>query len=171
MSQGRGLSDFVPVVLDGSVPEFAGQRLVCASGRAAGDPECFDQVEGVGVPVARQFWRTARTELVRSLQGKRSDARPARELWLWREIRRRRLVVSRGIPENIGRRWVTGAVVRPYGQDPIGDSIPYADAVSLSLVGQLRQGLLKLGVEEGCLKIRIQLDQYLVRCRRRCRLL
>src|SRR6516164_3990160 len=170
MSQGRGLSDLVPVVLDGAVPKFAGQCLVCASGRAAGNPECFDQVEGVGVPVARQFWRTARTELVRGLQGKRSDARPARELRLWREIWRRRLVVSRGIPENIGGRWVTGAVVRPYGQDPIGDGFPYADALSLSPVGQLRQRLLKLCVD-CCLEFRIQLDQYLVRCRRRCRLL
>ena len=73
--------------------------------------------------------------MVRGLQGKRSDARPARELRLWREIWRRRLVVSRGIPENIGGRWVTGAVIRPYGQDPIGDGFPYADALSLSRLG------------------------------------
>src|ERR1700760_3457642 len=135
MSQGRGLSDFIPVVLDGSVPKTASQRLVCASGRAAGDPECFDQIEGVGVPVACQFWRTVRTKLVRGFQGKRSVARPARELRLWREIWRRRLVVSRGSPENIGSRRVIRAVIGPYGQEPIGDSIPYADALSLSLVG------------------------------------
>jgi len=71
MRQRRGLGDLVPVVLNGSVLKMAGQRLVC--GRAAGDPQCFDQVEGVGVPVARQFWRPVRTKLVCGLQGKRSE--------------------------------------------------------------------------------------------------
>src|ERR1700757_702477 len=147
MSQGRSLSDFVPVVLDGSVPKTASQRLVCASGRAAGDPECFDQVEGIGKPVARQFWRTARTKLVRGLQDKRSDARPARELRLWREIRRRRLVVSRGIPENIAGRRVIRAVIRPQSQYPVGHGVSYVDAVSLSSLRKLCQRLPKLSIE------------------------
>ena len=72
---------------------------------------------------------------------------PMRKLRLLGEIRWCRLVISRGIPENIGGRWVTGAVIRPYGQDPISDGFPYTDARSLSPVGQLRQRLLKLCVE------------------------
>jgi hypothetical protein len=51
MHQRRGLSDLVPIVLNGPVPKPTGQCLVRGSGGAAGDPQCFDLVESIAVPL------------------------------------------------------------------------------------------------------------------------
>src|SRR6266436_9961868 len=89
-----------------------------------------------------------------------------RELELRREIRRRRLIISRIIAENIVDGLSIRTVIAPQGQYPISDGVSYRDALSLSFGGKLRQGPLKLGIE-GCLKIWIQFDQNFVRCCRR----
>ena len=78
-----------------------------------------------------------------------------REMRLLREVRRCRLVVSRGTAESIGDGLGIRAVIVSQGQDPISDRVSYADAVSLSCVGKLRQRLLKLGIER-CLEVPIQ---------------
>src|SRR5882724_6568552 len=69
----------------------------------------------------------AGSKLIRTLQRERSDARPMRELWLRWEIRRRRLIISRGGPENIRNRLSIRAVVASHCQDAIRNALPYAD--------------------------------------------
>jgi hypothetical protein len=64
------------------------------------------------------------------------------------------LVIPRRIAKNIGDGLDIRAVIVPQGQDAISDGVSYADAVSLSSVGKLRQRLLKLGIES-CLEVRI----------------
>ena len=77
-----------------------------------------------------------------------------RKLRLLREIRWCRLVIPRRIAENIGDRLGIRAVIVPEGQEAISDGISYADAFSLPCVGNLRQCLLKLGIES-CPEVRI----------------
>jgi len=77
------------------------------------------------------------------------------ELRLLRKIRRCRLVIPRRVAENIGDGLGIRAVIVPQGQNPISDAISYADAIGLPGIGNLRQRLLKLGIER-CLEARIQ---------------
>ena len=70
-----------------------------------------------------------------------------RELGLLGEIRRCRLIISRGVSKNVRDGLSIRAVGAPQGQDPISDGVAYADAVSLSSAGKLRQRLLQLSVE------------------------
>src|SRR6516164_10574068 len=115
MCERRDLGDLVPVVLNGPIPKTAGQRLVRGRGCAAGDPQRFDLVEGIDVPVAGQLWWSAGTKLVRGLQGKGSHARPMRKLGLLREIRRCGLVTSRCTAKNIRNGLRIGAVIATPG--------------------------------------------------------
>jgi len=87
-----------------------------------------------------------------------------RELGLLGEIRRCRLVISRGIAENIGDGLGIRAVIAPQDQEPISHKVSYPDALSLSPVWELRQRLLQLGIER-CLEVWIQFHQDFVRCR------
>src|SRR5260370_13451857 len=86
-----------------------------------------------------------------------------RELGLLGEIRRRRLVISRGIAEDIGDWRGIRAVVAPQGKDPISDGVSYADTVAPSCVRKLRQRLLQLSVER-CLEAWIHVHQDFVSC-------
>src|ERR1700757_4361581 len=74
MRMNRRLSDLVPVVLNGSVPEAADQRLVCRSGGAVGDPQRLHFVEDGGVLGAGQGRRRPKAELIRALESERSDS-------------------------------------------------------------------------------------------------
>src|SRR4029077_4882216 len=94
MRMNRRLSDLVPVVLNGSVPEAADQRLVCRSGGAVGDAQRLHFVEDGGVLGAGQGRRRSKAELLRALEGERSDSGPVREHRLRREIGRCGLIVS-----------------------------------------------------------------------------
>ena len=87
-----------------------------------------------------------------------------RELRLLRKIRRCGLVIPRRVAENIRDGLAIRAVIVPQGQDPISDCVSYADAVSLSAVGKLRQRLLKLGIER-CPEVWIQFYKDFVSCR------
>src|ERR1700746_3568287 len=146
---------------------MTGKRFVRGSGCAAGDPQGFDLVESIAVPVGGQCWGAAGTKLVSAIQSKRSNVGPMRELRLLGEIRWCRLVISRGSAEDIGDRLGIRTVVLPLCQNNISDLLSYGDAVRLPAVGELPQRQLKLGVER-CLEVRIQVYQDFVRgCRRR----
>jgi len=94
-----------------------------------------------------------------------------RELRLRREVRRCRLVIPRGIAEDIEDRLGTRAVILPQGQNAISGGSSYAGAVILLCsVGNLRQRLLKSGIER-CLELRIQGYKDFMRGRRRRRFL
>jgi len=66
-----------------------------------------------------------------------------RELWLGREIRRRRLIVPGGRSENIRNRLGIGAIVSPKGKDAVRNSLSYADSLDfVTAVDNLCEGLL-----------------------------
>jgi hypothetical protein len=67
------------------------------------------------------------------------------------EIRRCRLITSRRVSKTIRDGLSIRAVVAPQGQDPISNGVAYANAVSLSSAGKLRQRKLQLSVER-CLE-------------------
>ena len=120
-------------------------------------------VESIGVPIAGQRRGRARTKLVRTLQGKRGNAEPMRKLRLLGEIRRGRLVISRGVAENIGDGLGIRAVVVPQGQDATNNRQSYADSLSLVLsIRNLRQGLLKVEIERA-FERRVQGNKNVVR--------
>src|SRR6202035_5098636 len=103
-------SDLVPIVLDGAIPKSPGQGFVGRRGRAVFNTQGFYFIECIGVFVAGQLRGRTWAELVCAVQGKRRDMRPMRELRLWRKVRRRRLVITRGGPENVRNRLSVGAV-------------------------------------------------------------
>ncbi len=143
MAQGDGLRDLVPVVLDGPVPELAGQRLVRRRGRAPRDAGCLDLVEGVAVRVAGQGGRRPGTELARAPQRERLHVRPVGELGLRREIGRRRLVVAWSGSEDVLDGRVGGTIAGAQGEQPIGSFLPDAYAFGLAgSVGNFSQRLL-----------------------------
>ena len=90
-----------------------------------------------------------------------------RELRLLGEIRWCRLVVSRGIAEDIRNGLDIRSVIAPQGQDTVSDGVSYTDAVNLASVWKLRQRLLELRIERW-LEVRIQFYEDFV-CSRRSR--
>src|ERR1700748_1608829 len=97
------LSDLVPVILNGAVPETTGQGLV-GTCRATRYPQRLHFVDGVAVRVANQGRRRARTNNAGLRQRKRRDVGPVRELRLFREVRRSRLVISRMVAKRVWNR-------------------------------------------------------------------
>jgi hypothetical protein len=61
------LGDFVPIILDRSVPKAPRQRLVCGRVGAARHSERFDFIERLRVRVTGQSGRRTRTKLARLL--------------------------------------------------------------------------------------------------------
>ncbi len=96
----RRLSDLVPVVLNRSVPKPTDEHLVCRSRGAIGDTQRLHFVEDGGVLGAGQCRRRTKSELLRALEGERSNSRPMREHRLRREIGWCGLVISGGVTKD-----------------------------------------------------------------------
>src|SRR4029077_9010106 len=80
MSQRRGLRNFVPEVLNVTVPELSNQGLHGGAGCAGDEAHTHDFIENLGVLVAPQLRLRPGTEFVSARQGKRRDLRPLREV-------------------------------------------------------------------------------------------
>src|ERR1700674_4644207 len=94
MSQGRGLRDFVPEVLNVAVPEISNQGLLRTASVAGNETQTLDFVESPCVLLARQLRWWFGTKFISAHQGERSDLRPLCEV-RWCEIGKRELIVSR----------------------------------------------------------------------------
>src|SRR6266436_2316649 len=119
MRHGCRLGDLVPVVLNGSIPKTARQRLVWSCGRAPSYSERLHFIENSAVCIARQRGRRVGTKLIRLLQGEGGDVGPVRELRLLGEVRWRRLVIPRGCSKNEWDRRISRSVVAPQSQNAI----------------------------------------------------
>src|SRR5581483_1055936 len=108
--QSRLLGDFVPIVLNGSVPEAPGQSLIVCGSGAACDPEGFHFIEGGDIRAAGLIRGRAGTKLAGELQRERRDLRPLCERRAG-QIRRRLLVVSRSTSEYKGSWDGIGSIV------------------------------------------------------------
>src|SRR6266404_2435215 len=136
----RGLSNLVPVILDGAVPEPAGQALV-RSGRAAGSgSQRFQLIEGIAARLARKRRRRPRTELIRALEHEWSDVGPMRELRLRGKVRRCRLICTGRCDEYVLERLRRGPIIGSQRQDAASDFGPDDDSCLLPRsVGNVRQ--------------------------------
>src|SRR5205814_4590111 len=133
MVQDRRLGDLIPIVLDRPIPKSAGQCLARRSGRAIGDSQRFDFVEGLAIGIAGQHRGRTRKKLIRALQGEGCDMRPMCELRLWGKIRRCGLVIAGRASEDIQNRLSIGSVIAPQTQDTIPYGSPYEDTLVLVL--------------------------------------
>src|ERR1700719_3443469 len=104
MSNCGGLSNFVPVILDGPVPKTASQGLVGSGSGAVDDAERLDFIESIGVDITGQCGWRSKTKLTRALQSEGHDMGPTRELGLRGEIRRRGLEIPSRGAEDKGNR-------------------------------------------------------------------
>src|SRR5262249_30205195 len=135
------------------------QRLVWRSCSTVDDPQCLDFIDRIAVPLTGQRRGRIRTKLLGALQGKRRNVRPMRELRLLREIRWCRLVISRGVSENIRNGLSIGSVIVSQSQDLVRNRLSYADSLRLiRSLWNLCQRLLELSIKQ-CLKVWIQLDE------------
>src|SRR6266852_1287112 len=136
------LRNLVPIILNSPVPKPPGQCLIGRGGRAVNDSNRLDLVESIAVRIAGQRRGRTGPELARALQRKRGYARPMCELRLGRKIRRCRLVISRGGPENIRNRLGIRAVVASQCQNAIRNGLSYTDTFHLVVaIRNLCQGL------------------------------
>src|SRR5580704_13825512 len=88
---------------------------------------------------------------------------PLSELRLGRKVRRCRLVIAWGGPENVRNGRGISAVIASQRQNAIRDGYAYGNPLSLALaIRNLAQRLLKCGVEKS-FEGGIECDQHLVR--------